>query len=101
MNKSKQQSCPLVIVVPDYVDVVPDISVQNGFVALPQQSSSIPASYGMLTMSKTGHSKPKLFSYSITASPEPRNVKEALNNPHWLAAMQDEYNALMKNKTWS
>jgi histone deacetylase 1/2 len=32
---------------------------------------------------------------------EPRNLPAALNDPHWCAAMQEEYNALMENKTWT
>jgi hypothetical protein len=32
---------------------------------------------------------------------EPRNLPAALNDPHWHAAMQEEYNAHMENKTWT
>ena len=39
----------------------------------------------------------------MALDPEPRNRKEALQRPDatkWIDAMQDEYNSLMKNKTW-
>jgi histone deacetylase 1/2 len=40
--------------------------------------------------------------YGMLASTgEPRNLPAALNDPHWRAAMQEEYNALMENKTWT
>ncbi|XP_071681415.1 uncharacterized protein [Lolium perenne] len=32
---------------------------------------------------------------------EPRNLPDALADSHWRAAMQDEYDALMMNKTWT
>ncbi|KAK1647181.1 hypothetical protein QYE76_064986 [Lolium multiflorum] len=32
---------------------------------------------------------------------EPRNLPAALSDPHWRAAMQEEYNALLDNKTWT
>lgn len=32
---------------------------------------------------------------------EPPNVKEALKCSHWVKTMNDEYNALLANKTWS
>ena len=32
---------------------------------------------------------------------EPKSVKQALTNPNWLFAMQQEYEALMKNNNWS
>jgi hypothetical protein len=35
-----------------------------------------------------------------TSSTEPYNVQEALSNPQGKAAMDDEYVALMTNKTW-
>jgi hypothetical protein len=34
------------------------------------------------------------------ATGEPGNLKEALNDPKWRQAMCDEYNALLRNKTW-
>ncbi|XP_071683600.1 uncharacterized protein [Lolium perenne] len=37
----------------------------------------------------------------LASSGEPRNLPAALNDPHWRAAMQEEYNALMENKTWT
>jgi hypothetical protein len=38
---------------------------------------------------------------NLTASTEPYNVTEALSNLEWKAAMQEEFSALMKNKTWT
>jgi histone deacetylase 1/2 len=37
----------------------------------------------------------------LASTGEPRNLSAALNDPHWCAAMQDEYNALMENQTWT
>ena len=31
---------------------------------------------------------------------EPHNLQEALNDTNWKRAMNDEYDALIKNKTW-
>ncbi|CAH9123451.1 unnamed protein product, partial [Cuscuta epithymum] len=36
-----------------------------------------------------------------SVSPEPRTVKEALSDPNWRHAMSDEFNALIKNGTWT
>jgi hypothetical protein len=36
----------------------------------------------------------------LTSTGEPRTLPEALKNDSWRQAMQDEYNALMENKTW-
>nr|GFA32040.1 hypothetical protein [Tanacetum cinerariifolium] len=33
-------------------------------------------------------------------SPLPKSYTHAFNDPHWYHAMLDEYNALIKNKTW-
>ncbi|PNY17819.1 hypothetical protein L195_g014571 [Trifolium pratense] len=57
----------------------------------------------MTTRSMHGIHKPKRqfnLTTSITPSPLPRNPKEALSDPNWKAAMLDEFNALIKNKTW-
>jgi hypothetical protein len=50
--------------------------------------------------------KPKIFNdgtvcyANLTDTFEPYNVHEALSNSQWKVAMEDEYAALMKNKTW-
>jgi len=36
----------------------------------------------------------------VTKSPLPRNPVLALKDPNWKRAMDDEYNALIQNKTW-
>jgi hypothetical protein len=37
---------------------------------------------------------------SPTSSPIPSSARVALANPHWRAAMEDEYGALISNGTW-
>jgi hypothetical protein len=39
--------------------------------------------------------------HTTTLSPIPKNYRAALKDPNWLAAMQDEYNALVVNKMWN
>jgi histone deacetylase 1/2 len=36
----------------------------------------------------------------LTSTGEPRNISEALDDNKWNHAMQEEYDALIKNKTW-
>ena len=38
--------------------------------------------------------------YDSTSSPIPRTYSQAFRDPHWLNAMQEEYDALMSNGTW-
>jgi histone deacetylase 1/2 len=39
--------------------------------------------------------------YGMFASTgEPLTLTEALNDPNWRSAMEEEYNALLENKTW-
>lgn len=57
----------------------------------------------MHTRSRFGIHKPltKLnLSAAIDISPIPTSYRSALKDPHWHNAMLDEYNALMRNKTW-
>lgn len=60
----------------------------------------------MVTRSKDGIFKPKAWlalihnSHSVNIC-EPRNYKDALNDPNWFAAMNVEYDALIRNGTWS
>lgn len=51
----------------------------------------------MLTRAKIGYAKPKALFSQI----EPTSVKQALFNPHWLQAMKLEYEALLRNQTWT
>jgi hypothetical protein len=40
-----------------------------------------------------------LYAFSTTSC-EPHSLQEALSTPSWKAAMNDEYTAIMRNKTW-
>ncbi|KAH9697122.1 retrovirus-related pol polyprotein from transposon RE2 [Citrus sinensis] len=68
--------------------------------SLPSPPKSIISTHPMITRAKAGIFKPKAF---LTAhnSLEPSNVDEALSDSKWKAAMQDEFDALIRNKTWS
>jgi histone deacetylase 1/2 len=58
------------------------------------------------TRLQSGIRKDKVYTdgtvrYSLFSSTgEPYTVEEALSDSHWKAAMQTEYDALIKNKTW-
>ena len=54
----------------------------------------------MITRFEVRIFKPCLFNASTDLS-IPVSVKQALQIPHWYKAMQDEYNALIENNTWS
>nr|KYP50090.1 Retrovirus-related Pol polyprotein from transposon TNT 1-94 [Cajanus cajan] len=54
----------------------------------------------MQTRSKFGFHNPRLHPSLFLAHSEPKNVKQALADPNWFSAMQQEYNALMLNHTW-
>ncbi|KAH9671758.1 retrovirus-related pol polyprotein from transposon RE1 [Citrus sinensis] len=59
-------------------------------------------SHPMVTRSKAGIFKPKLYQVSSKTQPSlPKNIFDALKDPKWKKAMEDEYHALMKNKTWT
>jgi hypothetical protein len=55
----------------------------------------------MLTRTKTGIPLPRLPASVFLTHSEPKTAKQALKDPHWLSAMQTEYQALTKNHTWS
>jgi histone deacetylase 1/2 len=57
----------------------------------------------MITRARAGVFKPNP-KYALTASPVsavPRSVRDALRDPNWKAAMQEEFNALLRNRTWT
>ena len=55
----------------------------------------------MQTRSKSVIHLPRVNPTLLLAHGEPKSVKQALTDPNWLSAMQQEYEALMKNNTWS
>lgn len=70
------------------------------------QATPTPAApTSMITRSKNNIHKPnpKYLSSAIMKStfPEPSTVKQALKSPSWTQAMRHEYDALMKNNTWT
>ena len=70
-------------------------------------SPSVPINtYPMVTRSKAGIYKPNVLAaakHPVQVSPgpiEPVSVKEALKDPNWTSAKKDEFEALLRNKTW-
>ena len=54
----------------------------------------------MITRAKNGILKPKTYNTEKSLSLDtPSSVAEALNNHKWKQAMQEEFNALMRNQT--
>ena len=54
----------------------------------------------MQTRSKSGIHNPRLHPSLFLTHSEPKSIKQALESSEWFAAMQKEYNALMRNRTW-
>nr|KYP63466.1 Retrovirus-related Pol polyprotein from transposon TNT 1-94 [Cajanus cajan] len=55
----------------------------------------------MTTRAKASIVKPRLQPTLLLTHVEPKNTKQALANDTWLAAMKQEYNALLDNGTWT
>jgi hypothetical protein len=74
--------------------------------AVSSQPSTPPSVLAMRTRMQQGISIPKKYTdgtirygmFIFTC--EPSKLSEALEDDRWHTAMQDEYTALMKNKTW-
>ena len=54
----------------------------------------------MQTRSKSGIHNPRLCPSPFLTHSETKTVKRALANKDWPTAMQQEYDALLKNHTW-
>jgi len=55
----------------------------------------------MITRSKNGIGQPRIHLTLLLTNVEPTNYKQALADPIWFDAMKAEYDALIRNKTWS
>ncbi|GJU21112.1 ribonuclease H-like domain-containing protein [Tanacetum coccineum] len=49
----------------------------------------------------TNHHVERLTLHVSSVSPVPKSYREAFNDVNWHSAMRDEYNALIKNSTWT
>lgn len=56
----------------------------------------------MVTRGKSGIQRPidRLNLHAAPLSPVPHTYRAALADPHWRTAMEEEYNALLANRTW-
>ena len=83
-------------------------SIGEGYDAIPLQTeenvynviqSSSLSTHPLVTRSKVVISNLKsLIDYT---EHEPTNAKEALKHPHWRKAMEEEFQGLKKNNTWT
>jgi len=55
----------------------------------------------MITRSKNGIVQPRLHPTLLLSHVEPTSYKQALADPNWFTAMKNEYDALIRNNTWS
>lgn len=77
-------------------------------IAEPSRGNARGNDHGMVTRAKEGVFKPKhpfvgsiLFDpNTLDQSSKPTSVSNALKTQHWRDAMNDEFRALMRNKTW-
>ncbi|KAL1345376.1 hypothetical protein AAHE18_08G113100 [Arachis hypogaea] len=79
--------------------------LERRHVALPTTAPT--RTHPMVIRSRAGIFKPKLFTALVLdnvvdlTQVEPSSVVQALTSPHWKAAMDEEYAALLKCKTWN
>lgn len=55
----------------------------------------------IVTRSKAAANQPRAYNTIVLDTQEPDTYLEALSHPHWKAAMDTEYQTLMKNNTWT
>ncbi|KAJ0481125.1 putative RNA-directed DNA polymerase [Helianthus annuus] len=86
---------------PTPIDPTPNSPLQHPTESIPPPPP-LPPTRTIHTRAMSGISKPKhIFNLSTSnIAPIPQNPKDALSNPEWFNAMQAEFNALIKNKTW-
>ena len=65
--------------------------------SIPAQVQVSGNSHSMVTKSKNGIFRPKVYAATL----EPSSVIDALQQEQWKAAMTDAFSALMRNRTWS
>ncbi|KAB2618580.1 hypothetical protein D8674_014449 [Pyrus ussuriensis x Pyrus communis] len=102
-------------VIPPFTTLSAPLSPSSLPASSPHSSASVPApppslnSHPMITRAKAGIHKPKVFTatkHSLPVSvdslaclpPTPTTFLQASKNPHWMAAMKDEFHALQSTE---
>lgn len=87
---------PLIVELPYMSNVLPPLVDSN------VMQPPTPRGHHMITRSKAKASihRPEAHLTLVATDFEPASVAEALENPDWKGAMQNEYNVLLKLKTW-
>ena len=111
-NLHQQESSSNSLSEPSTSQVIPQISKSTQTQPEPQTSNQQYTEYNpnrilnsqpthkMITRTKSGIFKPKLYTATLI-NKEPDTVPEALNDKNWYKAMKEEYEALIRNETWS
>ncbi|KAH9803128.1 G-type lectin S-receptor-like serine/threonine-protein kinase [Citrus sinensis] len=88
--------------IPEYTQtqLEPQTSNQQHSENNPNRIQISQPTHKMITRSKSGIFKPKLYTTTLI-NKEPDTIQEALNDKNWYKAMKEEYEALIRNKTWS
>ncbi|WVZ86147.1 hypothetical protein U9M48_032980 [Paspalum notatum var. saurae] len=108
LNQSHASTTPSVPDLSPPAPTAPTVPVTQAAASVPGPSASgAPAQTDAPRIRlQHGIRKPKVYTdgtvkYACLAdSGEPSTLQEALNDKRWKNAMDEEYNALMKNKTW-
>lgn len=96
---SSMSNTPPVAVSPILPNPYSTNTTSNAIVPHSTNSTAPSNTHAMVTRSKNGIWKPKTYLSEFLDS-EPSTVKDSLRCAHWRKAMQQEYDALITNKTW-
>lgn len=110
-SASSINSSPITTIATDStsISLQPDtspISQTSPTISKPPSPKPVPhvinpqSTHAMTTRGKNGIVKPKQYPSVLLMELEPSSYKIALKDPKWVAAMEEEYNALIKNHTW-
>ncbi|PWA35905.1 ribonuclease H-like domain-containing protein [Artemisia annua] len=81
----------------------PPTTISPTIIPDPPHNPNPVSTHSMVTRFRVGTNRPTIRPNMLVSSisPLPKSSREAFNNPHWRNAMHDEYNALIKNGTWT
>ncbi|GKE90285.1 ribonuclease H-like domain-containing protein, partial [Tanacetum coccineum] len=81
----------------------PPSATQSPIIPNPPQNPNPVSIHPMVTCYRVGSNRPTqhLIIHVSSVSPLPKSYREAFNDTNWQNAMRDEYNALIKNQTWT